>query len=99
MKTTVVPKYEKEVEHYLVEEIRRRGGAAIKFKDPKTTGAPDRLVLLSKGRAMFVEVKKPEEQPRPDQVYYMKNLELLGFKCYVVSKRIHVDELIQIYFP
>ena len=56
---------------------------AIKFGDPSRRGAPDRLVLLPEGRAVFIEFKKEGALPRPEQLEYLDNLRALGFLCKV----------------
>ncbi|WP_368127468.1 VRR-NUC domain-containing protein [Bacteroides caccae] len=43
---------------------------------------PD-LLCLKNGKASFIEVKRPEEKPRPLQEYRMNELRNLGFECEV----------------
>ena len=53
----------------------------MKFTSPGWAGAPDRLVVLPKGKVGFVEVKAPGQRPRPLQVARHRQLQRLG--CYV----------------
>jgi hypothetical protein len=46
---------------------------------------PDRLVLLPSGKIAFVELKAPEKKPRPLQIRRIKQLQKLGFECYVID--------------
>ena len=85
---------EKAVEKRLRIKVEALGGKTLKFISPGTNGVPDRIVLLPEGKIMFVECKAPGEKPEPLQVYRMKELEKLGFKCYVVDSYETVDEFI-----
>ena len=75
------------VEKNLVTEVKKRGGLAVKFVSPGLDGVPDRLVLFPKGRIAFVELKAPGKKPRPLQLRRMKQLQQLGFRCYVIDNK------------
>ena len=83
---------EREVERRLVEEVRKRGGKALKFVSPGHGGVPDRIVLLPHGRMGFVEVKAPGEKPRPLQVRVFGWLRKLGFIVEVVDSETDIRE-------
>lgn len=51
---------EKELEAKLVRAIKARGGFALKWVSPGTTGLPDRIILLPGARIAFVEMKRPK---------------------------------------
>jgi hypothetical protein len=76
---------EQTIEQKFVQVVKAAGGMAPKLSCPGTAGMPDRLVLLPRGRAGFVEVKSPGEKPRPLQVARMDALRKLGFKVYVLD--------------
>lgn len=76
---------EKEIEHHLVMETRKRGGMALKFVSPSYSGMPDRLVLLPDGMMAFVEVKAPGRKPRPLQNSRHAMLHRMGFRVYVLD--------------
>ena len=56
---------EKQIEDFLDECVRPRGGVAVKMGNQ---GWPDRLVLLPGARLGFLELKRPGEEPEPLQV-------------------------------
>lgn len=85
---------EKETEKKLVHDVKATGGMAIKLASPSYDGLPDRLVLLPLGKCGFVELKAPDKKPRPLQVKRMKDLENLGFKCFVVDSKEQIGAVI-----
>ena len=85
---------EKLIERNLVQAVRRMGGIAPKFTSPGWAGAPDRLVLLSGGRLVFVEVKAPGKTLRPLQVRRKGQLEALGFRVYVIDRPERIPEIL-----
>ena len=85
---------EKKIEQKLRDEVKRRGGLALKFVSPGFAlkfvspgfvGVPDRIVLMPDGNVGFVEVKAPDEVPRAIQVSVHKRLKRLGFKVFVLD--------------
>jgi len=77
---------ERKIEKYLVEEVKRRGGSALKFISPGYDGVPDRVVLLPKGKIAFVELKAPGKILRPLQMKRKKDFEELGQRVFVVDQ-------------
>ena len=55
------------------------GAKCLKFVSPGYTGVPDRIILLPGGAVMFVELKRPGEQPRQRQLFVQSQLRKLGF--------------------
>lgn len=86
---------EKEIEKKLNQAVKCRGGICPKFVAPGTDGMPDRIVLMSGGRLAFVEVKAPGKTLRPLQVRRKRQLELLGFKVYVLDATEQIDEILK----
>lgn len=78
---------ERDVEEYLIKEVKKQKGLCLKFLCPGMCGVPDRIMLLPKGRIAFVEVKAPGKKPRVLQIKRMKQLTELGFKCYVIDSK------------
>ena len=76
---------EKKIEQKLRDEVKRRGGLALKFVSPGFVGVPDRIVLMPDGNVGFVEVKALGEVPRAIQVSVHKRLRRLGFKVFVLD--------------
>ncbi len=76
---------EKEVEKYLIRQVRKSGGLCLKFISPGWSGAPDRLCLWPNRRLKFVEVKRPGEGLRPLQERRVEELREMGFEVEVVD--------------
>lgn len=76
---------EKTIEEHLVKAVRLMGGLAPKFVSPGLDGVPDRLLLLPDGRMAFAELKAPGKQLRPLQIRRKRQLEMLGFRVFVID--------------
>lgn len=50
---------ETDVEQYLTDEVKKRGGLSYKFTSPGQIGVPDRIIILN-GKTAFVELKRPK---------------------------------------
>lgn len=82
------------IENYLDDEVKRLGGETRKVVYPGRRGAPDRLVLLNRRHAM-VEVKRPGERARPEQLREHEKLRRLGgCDVRVVDTKDAVDALL-----
>ena len=55
---------EQEAEKTLREGVKKLGGRAYKFVSPGNSGVPDRIVILPDRPPVFVELKRPGEEPR-----------------------------------
>jgi hypothetical protein len=76
---------EKQIEHKLLTETRKRDGLCLKFISPGWNGVPDRIVLLPGGKMGFVEVKKPGKNPRTLQLRRHKQIRNLGFQVFILD--------------
>ena len=85
---------EKKIEQKLVTAVKKHGGICPKFVSPGFDGMPDRLLLLPHGRFAFVEVKAPNQKPRPLQLSRHRLLRRLGFKVYVLDALEDIDKII-----
>lgn len=83
---------EKTLERSLVEKIRQHGGICLKLQGNMYAGMPDRLILLSEGRVIFVELKSEGIKPRKLQLVRHEELRALGFKVFVIDTQ---EKLIQ----
>lgn len=83
-----------EVEKKLVEEVRKRGGLCLKFVSPGYDGVPDRLLLLPKGKIVFVETKAPGKKPRKLQMARHRLFRRLGCRVYVIDKKEQIKEML-----
>ena len=81
---------EKYVEMKLRSGVEKSGGLCWKLIST-TNGVPDRLVLLSPGKVIFVETKAPGGRLREIQKVRIRKLKMLGFKVYVLSTPKEVD--------
>lgn len=76
---------EKYIEQRLVSEVKKHGGLCLKLASSGLDGIPDRMVLMSKGKIAFVELKAPKQKPRKLQLVRIKKLKEMGFSVYVLD--------------
>ena len=69
---------EKEVEKFLVREVKKIGGISFKFISPGNAGVPDRIVILPNGRVVFVELKTDKGKLTKLQELQIKKISDLG---------------------
>lgn len=81
------------IEQALVKAVKDKGGLCFKLTGYK--GIPDRLILLPGGKARFIEVKAPGEEPRKDQLAAHKSLRKLGFEVWVLDDIDFVDFVLE----
>lgn len=84
---------ESTIEKYLVAQIKKIGGRALKMSPTYDNGVPDRIVLY-KGLAVFVELKASGKRPRALQVAFSKELAANGFDVRVIDSKEGVDTLV-----
>ena len=65
----------------------------IKLNVTGSVGWPDR-VFFKNGRALFIEFKRPGEQPRPTQVFKMDMLRNDGFQCEVCDSFVQAKQVL-----
>jgi Holliday junction resolvase len=85
------------IEKYLVEQVWKAGGKAIKFTSSANRGVPDRMCLFPSGIVVFVECKRPGEKLDPLQVKWFEILKALGFLCIMIDTKPKVDALMKWY--
>ena len=78
---------ERDIEAWLVDEAKRRGGVAVKFTSPQRRAVPDRMVLLPGGKLFFVEAKAPGAKPTEAQLREHERLRALGQTVYVMDSK------------
>ena len=69
---------EKEVEKFLVREVKKLGGISFKFISPGNAGVPDRIVMLPNGKVVFVELKTDKGKLTKLQEVQIKKISDLG---------------------
>lgn len=84
-------KPESNVENYFKKKAKENGWMCLKFASPGTNGVPDRIILKD-GSVKFVELKAPNEVPRPLQIATFKQMEKHGCKVFVIDTKPKVDK-------
>lgn len=85
---------ESTIEKYLALRIKKAGGLCWKFTSPNLRGVPDRLVILTLGRAFWVELKAPGKKPTALQLRRHAQLHNLGHKVVVLDTIEAVDAFV-----
>ena len=86
---------ESDIEKYLKKQIEELDGLCLKWVCPGQSGVPDRIIILPKGKVIFVELKNGKQgrlsalQRRMQAV-----LKRLQMRTYVLSTKTEIDELI-----
>ena len=76
---------ERDVERALVRRVKALGGMCEKFTSPNNRSVPDRLVTLSGGRIIFVELKRPNAKPTEAQARDHARRRALGCDVRVID--------------
>lgn len=84
---------ESKIESYLKQQIARTGGLCYKWKST-VNGVPDQIVIFE-GATYFIEVKRPGEEPRANQVHVHNQINKRGVAVYTVSTENEVDEFVR----
>lgn len=75
---------ESDIEADIVDFAEMRGWWQTKFISPSLRGVTDRL-FLRRGRVIFLEVKRPGEEPTPQQQKRMRDIRSHGGEVYWVD--------------
>ena len=81
---------EKNIEMYFNKQIKKMGGLSRKFTSPGQRGVPDRIAVMD-GQVYFVELKRPGQKARPDQLAEHRALAKRGVEVYVLDSKYAVD--------
>ena len=90
-KYTVVP--ESAIENYLVAQVHKQGGLAIKFNPHNNRGLPDRICFFPGGLILLVELKRPGLRPRKNQERQLQRFRALGFQATWADTKERVDAI------
>lgn len=85
---------EKEVEKFLVREVKKIGGISFKLISPGNAGVPDRIVILPSGKVVFVELKTDKGRLTKLQEVQIKKISDLGADARVLRGIEGVKEFI-----
>lgn len=80
------------IEQYLIAKVRALGGECRKLAWIGRRGAPDRVVLYQ-SRLIFVELKAPDQKPKPHQLREHERLRRMGQRVEVIDSFDSVDQL------
>lgn len=69
---------EKEVEKFLIREVKKLGGISFKFISLGNAGVPDRIVILPNGKVLFAELKTDKGKLTKLQEVQIKKISDLG---------------------
>lgn len=86
---------EKAIERYLVERAEQNGMPCLKYSNPNMTGYPDRLLVLSGGGVVWVELKSRGRKPTKIQQIRIAELTGMGHLVKVIDNKADIDELIK----
>ena len=86
---------ESSIERRFVNGIKKRGGLALKFTSPGHAGVPDRLVLLPRGRIVFVELKTETGRLTPLQIDTHNRMRNLGAEVRTLYGKQYVDGFLE----
>ena len=91
----LLPSQQKEhhVEAHLIKRIKQLGGTAYKFTSPQRRSVPDRLCVLPKGYVLFIECKRPGEEPTDAQYRELEKLQDLDQWNYWVDTTDKIDRI------
>ena len=86
---------EKNIEAYLVKNVRRIGGVAYKFVSPAHRGVADRVVCLPGGVVWFIELKAPDGRLSPLQKVFADEMTRMNQNYCVLWSKEDVDTWIR----
>ncbi len=86
---------EKDIERNPVAGVHKLGGAAYKFVSPGQDGVPDRLVILPRGRIIFVELKTVSGRASSLQIVQQRRLKALGCDVRMLFGPDQVDDFLR----
>jgi len=83
---------EKNIERYLLQEVKKAGGLTIKMGK---NGNPDRLCMFEHGLSYLVETKSLKGSLSPKQKQVHKKIVAIDHTIYVLNSKLAVDEFIE----
>ena len=87
--------YERDVEQYLKDQVKKRGGRCIKLHSISEEGLPDRMVLLPGGKIFFCELKRRGGLLSPMQRLQHKRFRSLGQRVHIPFSKEEVDQILK----
>lgn len=90
---------ESEVEHRLVQMVRKRGGLCYKFVSPGNPGVPDRIIITPNGRTIYVELKTEIGRLANIQRWQIAEMQKRGAEVRVIKGLDAVKALVEEVMP
>lgn len=81
---------EKNIENYLVKQVKKLGGLCYKFISPGNAGVPDRIIVKN-GKLIFMELKASGKSVRTLQRLQIDKLMKQGQIVYVADSKEKID--------
>ena len=90
-------KSEREIETYLVKNVKNKNGLCMKWTSPGNAGVPDRIVIVPGGDIYFIELKAEgkRENLSPLQKNFIQKLKNLNCDVRVIASFQEVDKFIE----
>jgi hypothetical protein len=85
---------ERDIELYLMKQVRALGGRALKMAPVSKAGLPDRVCVLPNGQVRWVELKRPGGKVTKIQSHAHAEFLRLGHFVHVLSTHDEVDTFI-----
>jgi len=86
---------ESKLERWFAERILTKGGVCLKWVSPGASGVPDRIVLMPKGRLIFIEFKADVGKLTERQQMWRSVLIGLGFSHMVITSEAAAKSLLR----
>jgi VRR-NUC domain len=87
--------HEHHLEDFAAARFAEAGHVCMKFVSPGFPGVPDRIVLTSTGRVLFIEFKAPGAKPRRTQPAVIRMLREMGHRVEIVDTFAQIDKLLR----
>lgn len=79
---------EREVEKFLIDEVKKLKGLCLKFQSPSNSGVPDRIIIMPDGKIYFIELKRPKGGKLSSlQKYWFKKLKQYKVNVVVLKNK------------
>ena len=94
-------KSEREIEAYLVKNVKNKKGLCMKWTSPGNAGVPDRIIIVPGGKVYFVELKAEGKRENLSslQRIFLNKLNNLNCDARVIASFKEVDKFIEEVMP
>lgn len=85
---------ERDLEAYFTRQCKKKSLLTLKLHVRFARGWPDRIVVLSGGNILWVELKRPGGKVSPLQAKVHKELQNLGHDVHVIDSKEGIDSVL-----